>query len=50
MVSMLLFFNQADEVGMLSVVDVEDCVVATLVVVTLGKLVVLADVCKVGLN
>lgn len=53
-VSILLFFNQADEVGIPSAVDVEDCVVATVVVVPLGKLMVLAGVCKVvcevGLN
>ena len=50
MVSILLFFNQADEVGMPSAVEVEGCVVATVVVVPLGKLMVLAGVCKVGLN
>jgi hypothetical protein len=51
MVSILLFFNQADEVD-ISVVDVEDCVVVPTVVVAIvavpvGKFMVLDDV---GLN
>lgn len=46
---MLLFFSQAEEVGMLSV---DDCdVVPTVVDVLAGKfMLLLDDVCKVGLN